>query len=196
MRKKLLILDLDETLVFATEAKLPRAEDFRTGQYFVYKRPDLDRFIGFCFENFQVAVWTSSGSKYANEVICRIFQHPEQLEFVWARERCTWRSHPESGTSYWIKDLKKVRRLGYRLESVLMIDDSPEKLERSYGNHIRTIPFEGDPADNELGKLQPYLLGLKDVSNVRVIDKRSWREYLSLHAPNCGAAERCAKHKR
>jgi hypothetical protein len=38
MATKLLVLDLDETLVFATEWKLPRIEDFRVGSYFVYLR--------------------------------------------------------------------------------------------------------------------------------------------------------------
>jgi len=62
MQKTLLTLDLDETVVFATEQKLAREEDFRVAQYFVYKRPGLDRFVTFVFEHFKVAVWTASGS--------------------------------------------------------------------------------------------------------------------------------------
>lgn len=179
MNSKLLILDIDETLVFATEETLSGAGGFRVGTYFVYKRPGLDSFIEFSLNHFKVAVWTSSGSNYAKEVIKGILRHPEKLQFVWARERCTRRSDPELGASYWIKDLKKVRRIGYRLESVLVIDDSPEKLERSYGNHIRVTPFEGNPTDNELGRLQAYLLWLKDLSNVRLVDKRNWRTVLA-----------------
>lgn len=174
MDAKLLILDLDETLLFATEAKLGRTEDFRVIDYFVYKRPNLDRFVEFAFRHFRVAVWTSSDPDYAQEVIQQIFHPSEQLEFVWARERCTLRFDLESRRYYWIKDLKKVRRLGQPLESVLVIDDSPEKLERSYGNYIRISPFEGDPADCELRKLEAYLVWLKTIPNVRSIDKRNW----------------------
>jgi RNA polymerase II subunit A small phosphatase-like protein len=61
------------------------------------------------------------------------------------------------------------------LEGVAVIDDSPEKLKRSYGNHIRVAPFVGDPTDNELPKLQGYLAWLKEVPNVRLVDKRNWR---------------------
>ena len=172
---KLLILDLDETLVFATEQKLARGEGLRVGPYFVYKRPGLDSFIEFAFNHFKVAIWTSSSRNYANGTISAIFQHPEQLEFVWARERCTRKSDPETRTSYWIKDLKKVRRLGWSLEGVTVVDDSPEKLARSYGNHIRVAPFVGDPADHELQELQGYLAWLKEVPNVRLVDKRNWR---------------------
>jgi hypothetical protein len=70
---------------------------------------------------------------------------------------------------------EKVKRLGWSLEGVAVIDDSPEKLKRSYGNHIRVAPFVGDPTDNELPKLQGYLAWLKEVPNVRLVDKRNWR---------------------
>ena len=104
-----------------------------------------------------------------------IFEYPEKLQFVWARERCTWRIDPDSGEGHWLKDLKKVRRLGFSLESIVMIDNSPEKLKRNYGNTICVTPFLGDALDQELCKLQAYLLWLKDITNVRLIEKRSWR---------------------
>jgi TFIIF-interacting CTD phosphatase-like protein len=175
MQMKLLILDLDETLVFASEARWPHTENFRVGNYFVYTRPDLDKFIGFALEHFKVAVWTSAGSEYANEVLGRIFPAHVHLEFVWASERCTWRYDHELQKRYSVKDLKNVHRLGYALESVLIVDDTPRKVERSYGNHIYVTPFEGDPADTELRKLESYLLWLKDLPNMRLVEKRNWR---------------------
>ena len=44
---KLLILDIDETLVHATEEDLGRACDFETDWYVVYKRPHVDEFLDF-----------------------------------------------------------------------------------------------------------------------------------------------------
>jgi TFIIF-interacting CTD phosphatase-like protein len=180
MRKKLLILDLDETVVFATEQKLARDEDFRVAEYFVYKRPGLDRFISFAFEHFNLAVWTASGSAYADAVINRVFGGVEQLEFARSRQRCTWRTHPELRIGYWIKDLKKVRRLGHPPNNVVIVDDSSRKLERSYGNHVPMLPFHGDAADNELENLEHYLLWLKRVPDVRSVDKRSWRSTVPM----------------
>jgi TFIIF-interacting CTD phosphatase-like protein len=172
---KLLVLDLDETLVFASETKLARAEDFRVAEFFVYKRPGLDTFIEYILQEFKVAVWTSSSANYAESVIKEIFLEPQRLEFAWSRQRCTRKSDPELGSGYWIKDLKKVRRLGHSLKSILIVDDSPRKLERSYGNYIRVSAFCGDPGDKELGKLESYLHWLKDTPNVRSVDKRNWR---------------------
>jgi RNA polymerase II subunit A small phosphatase-like protein len=175
MNSRLLILDLDETLIFGTEEKLHRAEDFRVGPYFVYKRPGLDRFIDFALMHFGVAVWTASSADYADESVRRTFGDAGRLKFVWSRERCTRKRHPELSESYWVKDLKKVRRLGYSLEHVVVVDDTSRKLERSYGNHVCIIPFEGDPADTELARLESYLFLLKDVPNIRAVDMRSWR---------------------
>ena len=89
MNKKLLILDLDETLIFATEQVLGRSENFRVPPYFVYKRPGVDRFTAFALKHFRVAVWTSSTSPYAARVIEQIFGSAYPLDFVWARDRCT-----------------------------------------------------------------------------------------------------------
>jgi TFIIF-interacting CTD phosphatase-like protein len=76
-RKKLLILDLDETLIYATEASLPRKADFLVGQYHVYKRPFLDAFLKSCLDWFEVAVWTSSTPLYAIEIVSVIFRDDE-----------------------------------------------------------------------------------------------------------------------
>ena len=178
-KRKLLILDLDETLIYSNTQSLERKEDFMIDGYNVYKRPDLNPFLKFCFINFDVAVWTSSSSDYADLVIENIFPKSIKLKFIWSRERCTQRLNRDNAEYYWIKDLKKVKRLGYNLESVIMIDDSTEKLERNYGNHIFLTPYYGAKDDDELGFLQTYLLTLIDVPNVREIEKRGWkRKYL------------------
>jgi len=182
MKTKLLILDVDETLVFASETKLARPEDFRVAEFFVYKRPSLDTFLDYAFQHFKVAVWTSSNAHYAENVMKQIFLEHQRLEFAWSRQRCTWKCDPELGSGYWIKNLKKVRKLGYSLNSILVVDDSPRKLERSYGNYIRVSAFCGDPGDKELGKLESYLHWLKDTPNVRSVDKRSWRNTPSVDA--------------
>jgi hypothetical protein len=64
-----------------------------------------------------------------------------------------------------------------------MVDDSPEKHTRNYGNLVRIAPFTGNLADAELAHLARYLRQLATLPDVRCIEKRGWR--LSVQ----GAAE-------
>ena len=176
--KKLLILDLDETLLFATEKPLQQAHDFKAQHYLVYKRPYLKNFLDFAFENFTVAVWTSSNELYANYVVQQVFASPDSLEFVWARQRCVAKFNPETWEYDYIKDLKKVKKQGFCLKQMIMVDDTPKKLRRNYGNLVRVLPFEGDQRDEELLDLIEYLNQLKDAENIRTVEKRGWKSRL------------------
>ncbi len=145
------------------------------GEYSVYRRPGLSAFLDFAVSHFETAVWTSSTKSYAADLVAALFPDPTVLKFVWARERCVHRRDLETGETIWIKDLKKVKRLGYSLDQVLIVDDSPEKVTRNYGNFIWVTPYEGSPADDELAALAIYLTGLAQCENVRSIEKRLWR---------------------
>lgn len=175
IEKKLLILDLDETLVYATEEKLEHQEDFVVGQYYVYKRPFLQEFIQFCLENFDVAVWTTSTSNYAAEIVANVFPNPSDLKFLWSRLRCTISFDEEERGNFYEKKMKKVRSRGYELKKVIVVDDTPQVWRNSYGNLVQVKPFFGKKEDNELQNLIIYLKRLKDTENIRKIEKRMWQ---------------------
>jgi TFIIF-interacting CTD phosphatase-like protein len=176
-RKPLLILEVDETLVFASERPLEgRMPDFRVGTFSVYRRPHLTAFLEAVSGPFELAVWSSASLAYVSGVTAALFPDASPLKFICASDRCTARYHPERQERFYLKNLKKVRRMGYRLEQVLMIDDSPEKLSQHYGNHIRVRPFTGDPADDELLRVAPFVVQLATVDNVRLLEKRHWRQ--------------------
>jgi RNA polymerase II subunit A small phosphatase-like protein len=177
MDRPLLILDIDETLVYATREPQGPNCDFRLEEYFVTKRPCLEEFLDRIFRRYLVAVWTSASSSYAAQMVTHIFPDPTRLQFVWDRSRCTIRRELESNDFYIIKDLKKVKRRGFKLERVLMIDDTPRKPCRNFGNHLALTVFEGDTADRELPSVLPYLNWLSGQENFRVIEKRRWRTW-------------------
>jgi RNA polymerase II subunit A small phosphatase-like protein len=172
---KLLVLDIDETLIHATEKPLPRPPDFCVGRYPIYKRPKVDPFLSACFEWFTVGVWTSSSGDYASEILKHLLPKSGSIAFLMARDRCTPKLDPISGQGQWIKNLKKVERAGYPLEKVIVVDDSPEKHVLNYGNLVRIAEYVGDPSDNELPALLRYLELLGSVENVRAVEKRGWR---------------------
>jgi RNA polymerase II subunit A small phosphatase-like protein len=178
--QKLLILDIDETLIHSIEAPLPRTPDFIVGnKYYVYKRPFVDQFLAWCSKNFHLAVWTSATDDYAAEIVANIFPQGENnLLFVWSRERCTQSLDAESREHFWEKKLTKLRRRGHDLDNVIVVDDTPQMWRNSYGNLVRVNPYLGEEEDDELEKLMRYLEILKDVENVRKVEKRNWRNRL------------------
>jgi RNA polymerase II subunit A small phosphatase-like protein len=184
-RRILLILDLDETLICATEVPLDRPSDFVVFDYHVYCRPWLAEFLATCALHFDLAVWSSASDAYVEAVVQQIFPDRAALQFVWGRSRATLRraAADEHGFlldpwdhEHYLKPLAKVKRAGWRLERVLIVDDTPAKCIRNYGNAVYARPYEGAQDDIELKLLAKYLAGLKSVANVRTIEKRRWRE--------------------
>lgn len=186
LHRHLVILDLDETLVYAADEAqaIEQACDFTVFDYAVWKRPHLASFLMQLFEWFDVGIWTASDTRYAQAIVSHILPDPEQLQFLWARNRCTQRFDREHNSFYWIKNLNKVKWVLRRpLSQMLMIDDSPEKLERHYGNLLMVTPYFGDAYDTELRQLVPYLAQLRSVENLRSLEKRNWRAALPPQAP-------------
>ncbi len=177
MFQKLLVLDLDETLVYATKLALDYPPNCTVGPYHVYHRPGVEQFMAWAFANFTgVAIWTVSTASYAHPVLQQLLgQSYGQLALVWTRRRCTLRLDPHTREYEYIKDLKKLRRRGFRRERVLAVDNTPSKWCRSYGNLIAVSDFEGDRNDHELTYLQRYLAQIGD-RNPRTIEKRGWRK--------------------
>lgn len=175
VKPALLILDLDETLIWATENEPSDGFDFRAFTYFVKKRPHLDTFLHTVRRWYELAVWSSSDDAYAHHVVENALGGSSGLRFVWGRSRCTQRLDEETRDYYFAKNLKKVKRKGFDLRRVLIIDDSPEKLQQNFGNHLQLRPFEGQPADRELLDVLPFLESLKEFDNFRKIEKRGWR---------------------
>ncbi|MDX1739720.1 MAG: HAD family hydrolase, partial [Rhodothermales bacterium] len=180
--QRLLILDLDETLIHGTRHPLGRPADFVVDPYHIYRRPHLDEFLLNCSQHYEMAVWTSAGADYAREVVDEIWPPGVDRSFLWSRERCTYRENLETRRPEWIKDLKKVKKAGYPLERIVMVDDNPEKLSRQYGNLVRVRPYYGELRDDELPWLSRFLSQLAAVDNVREVEKRGWRERLEAES--------------
>jgi RNA polymerase II subunit A small phosphatase-like protein len=185
--KILLVLDIDETLIHATPKLLNRENDFKVFNYYIYCRPYLNDFINTIKDDFLIAIWSSASDDYVKKVVKCIFPKDITLQFVWGRSRCTYKRDRELQIDnygnyeshfldhyHYTKPLKKLKRKGFKLNKILIIDDTPYKCSNNYGNAIYPKEFLGDSQDNELKKLAQYLKTLKDAPNVRTIEKRGW----------------------
>jgi len=169
------ILDLDETLIHSTEQEIDKKYDFQFDSYFVYKRPGLHQFINQLGEIYDIGVWSSASDDYVKIICNHIFKDEIKPKFIYGRSKCTARRDLETDTYVYEKRIDKLKSLGYDKNKIIIIDDSREKLRTNYGNAIYIKEFTGNSNDNELEKLYQYLITLKDVENVRNIEKRNWR---------------------
>jgi len=174
---KLLVLDLDETLIHARDRDDPDlvwTPDATIDEFRVYRRPGVERFLEAVLDRFEaVGVWTAASGDYAALMLDTIVDRG-RLRFVYTRERCTQRRDLELDEHYAVKDIRKLDGFGFDKARILFVDDKPRVLERSYANLVAIPPFTGDPDDRRLAQLLEYLEQLGPLDDVRPVDKRRW----------------------
>lgn len=187
MKDRLLILDMDETLIHTEsfednylpegsyDFKFPIHDKYDEKWYYTIKRPFLDEFLKYAFDNFKVAVWTAGSRDYATTVMNGVGIDIDKLEFFWTRERCTIKYDYMTMQNYGQKSLNKVHKsFGWDLNKILIVDDVEKTAINNYGNLILIKSFLYDRNDTELLKLINYLETIKDSPNFRSIEKRGW----------------------
>ena len=129
--RPLVILDVDQTLIFASKESINRKPDFEVFDYVVYKRPNLIEFIERLDKSYDIAIWSSAGNEYVNSIINQLKLNID-LQFIWGRNEATQKrqlnDYYETGNDteyYYVKPLKKVKRKGYDLDPVSYTHPSP-----------------------------------------------------------------------
>ena len=162
MNKKNIILDLDETLInanyiedFDTEeykrlygdtlSQSQNPFEFKVMQdiYIVFKRPHLDQFLDYIFDNFNVSVWTAASKDYALWIVKNyiIKDTNRKLDFIFWSYHCTFSQTYGKGS----KDLsllwKNFQLSNYNKNNTIIIDDNPEVFNIQPGRVIPAIEF-------------------------------------------------------
>jgi carboxy-terminal domain RNA polymerase II polypeptide A small phosphatase len=175
LTRPLLILDLDETLIHASVEPLAHQCDFRAGDYYVYRRPHLEQFLEEVAQTYDLACWSSATMDYLELVLAVIMVGIDVKPlFIWDRSKCTRHFDHGLHEEYFLKDLKKVRHRGFDLDRVLILEDEPRKVQRSFGNAIYVRPYLGAAEDQELPKLAAYLQSISSAASFRKLEKRYW----------------------
>jgi len=90
-----IILDLDNTIIhsiaYSRVKYLPKFLDLEyidIGDFITYKRPHLERFLNFLFDNFNVGVYTLGSRDYALDIVWNFIQNVpnRKFDFVLSRE--------------------------------------------------------------------------------------------------------------
>jgi len=162
--RKTLVLDLDETLVHSTlqpnentHLRLPINADNELYYIYVSKRPGLDEFLKRVSQLYEVVIFTASLPKYANKLINTL----DVNGYVSYR---LFREHCKVYNNVFIKDLQM---LGRRLESVIIVDNSPNAYLLQPENALPISTWVDDRSDKSLYELIPVLEKLVTLHDVR-----------------------------
>jgi len=166
-RKKILVLDLDETLVSST-VKQQRCDyhvDVLVGglltRFYVKKRPYLQLFLQTVSNWFEVVIFTASLSPYANPLIDK-FDSKKRIKRRLFRQSCI-----HKGSGQYVKDLSVVDP---DMSQVMIVDNSPLSYSLNKENGIGIRDWCGDDYnDKALLELLPFLEILRYVSDVRAV---------------------------
>ncbi|XP_059640542.1 uncharacterized protein LOC132282770 [Cornus florida] len=186
-KKKLLILDVNGLLADIV-SNVPDGYKAHTiiGQKAVFRRPFCDDFLEFCFERFNVGVWSSRTKRNVDMVLEFLMRKTKgKLAFCWDQSHCTdtgYNTVENREKPMLLKELKKLwekhepnlpwKRGEYNESNTLLLDDSPYK---ALCNPLHTAIFPysyryKDVKDNSLapgGDLRVYLEGLSFAENVQ-----------------------------
>ncbi|MEI8203313.1 MAG: HAD family hydrolase [Bacteroidota bacterium] len=157
--KRLIILDIDETFLHSTYSNLKRDADFSFKERQVYLRPGLSVFMDFCFENFDVAVWTSAKAEYAKYVLKRIAKDLTKFKFIWTRKDCDkdykWNGFSEDVV--YVKNLNKIA--AYPIHQITIIDDKTLNIFPVNADIIGIDEYFGSETDDALMQMIEKLKG-------------------------------------
>jgi Dullard-like phosphatase family protein len=165
--RKVLVLDLDETLVHCTLVPPPE-HDFKISvplnnrmcEGYIQKRPFVDEFLGEVLKVFHVVIFTASVSQYANAVIDMICPGLPAAQRMF-RENCT---HVDGVL---VKDLTLINR---SLAEVIIVDNNPSVLMLYPDNAIMSHTWVGNRRDRELmDVIWPLLSRCAAAADVRTV---------------------------
>ncbi|KAD3337578.1 hypothetical protein E3N88_33098 [Mikania micrantha] len=95
-KKKLLVIPLRGIIVHRAHRTRPdtiprnRRPDFCYGNFLVYKRPFCLEFLRFCFEKFNVGLWSSSREQNLQGILTNVMGDlKNKLLFTWDQKQCT-----------------------------------------------------------------------------------------------------------
>jgi TFIIF-interacting CTD phosphatase-like protein len=145
-----IILDLDETILSSMRileyiriGVIPKDLEYLifADEYITFIRPQLEKFLDYIFDNFNVAVWTAATESYADFMVENIIMTKtgRKLDFIFHRGHCDIADKLYGGK----KNLELVWEVipNYNKQNTILIDDLPETYDLQPKNVIEAPAF-------------------------------------------------------
>ena len=180
--KKLLILDIDETLVhsdldFSLNQNKTKydailhfdSEEEKNIPVPLLVRPGTKKFLDYVVQEFDLVVFTASDQQYADVVIDYLEKDKKYFKMRLYRNHCVF---IEPGL--YIKDLRIFSGIK-KLEDIIILDNSLFSFANQLNNGILITSFFSDLNDSFLENVKCYLDYIKNEKDIRIVNKNSFR---------------------
>ena len=180
--RKLLILDLDETLIHSDLDFLLKEKNVKydTVLYFdseeekniplpIIIRPGIYDFLDYASKNFDLVVFTASDQQYADAIINYIERDKKYFKMRLYRNNCIF-----IDPGLYIKDLRIFDSFK-KLEDIIILDNSLFSFANQLNNGILITSFFDDKEDTFLYNAKEYLEFIKNEKDIREVNKENFR---------------------
>lgn len=176
---KLLLLDLDETLVHCVKKPNPLRPpmvkvDITTPNGNVIKdvgfniRPQCHKLLNEMNKHYEVCVFTASTPQYADSIINYLDPTGTLIQHRFYRNQCV----KTEGNEY-IKDLRVFKNVD--LKNILLVDNAVYSFGQQLDNGIPIASFKEDPDDCEFDYLIPHLEACAQYDDVRDYNRQKFQ---------------------
>ena len=169
MNKKILILELDETLIHTTFMEVPNCDyDFtfninfleRPVKVYVYKRPYVNEFLYQMSKYYNIIIYSSNIPEYSNPLIDKLDEEKVILKRIYKDKRIEL-----NGVLF--TDLSKLIIENGSNIIIIINNSSPPFINNSNNNTLPMNSWHFNKSDDELIKLKGFLEFLSNVNDVR-----------------------------
>ena len=180
--KKLLILDIDETLVhsdldFSLKDKIQKydtilhfdSEEEKNIPLPLIIRPGTKNFLDYAVEEFNLIVFTASDKQYADAIIDYLEKDKKYFKMRLYRDHCLF---IEPGL--YIKDLRIFSDF-QKMEDIIILDNSLFSFANQLNNGILITSFFSDMSDKNKKNVKCYLEYIKNEKDIRIMNKENFR---------------------
>lgn len=170
--RKLLLLDLDECLLYASKRPFDGWQ-LMVKDLYVTIRPGVEAMLDAVAPFYDFAVWSNTDPSYVYAKLEAFWPEQHPILDVYSSLQCKMKVEGGYGIPFY-KDLKRIVKdhPQFPLTQIIALDDKPAVYKDYYGNFLLAHEFLGDTNDRHLDRVARFLVHIALEPNVRKIEKR------------------------
>lgn len=150
--KKILFLDLDETVIHTESVNNKKDVTLTLMQMKVKIRPHTTEFLKHCSNSWNIVVYTASNRQYAEMMVDKIDPKALYIHNILSREHCL-----VYGMRF-LKDFRMIVNSSIKVANILMLDNRLASFGFNIHNGMPMLPYTGTQDDDtELKYVLPVL---------------------------------------